>query len=259
VLPVSFAATPETVQLVDRQGEVALRLAGHTRGVNAVAWAPDFSTLASASWDGTVRLWNGAGECVRVVDGFADSVESVDYTKAGDLVVASRDRTVWRIDAAGARRLLARLECAPSRAAPSPDGGTVAVATEDDFCVLLDAAGGRRNLAHPGQVHSVAWSRDGRLATACEDGAARVFDAAGAPLGVSDASPSRAVQVAWHPDGLHLAVGLKGEARVLDADLHSVLSIESSKEVTLLAWTPEGDLLAVGSGRGDLAFWGVLP
>jgi WD40 repeat protein len=265
VLPVCFAATPATVQLIDRDGDVVLRLEGHTRGVNALSWAPDGSLLASASWDHTVRLWNGSGECVRVLDGFGDSVESVEFGQDGDLLVASRDRTVRRIvDAAGdaVSRTVATLDCAPSRATASPDGRIIAVATEGDYAAWIDARSGeRRDLAHPGTVYGVAWSRDGRLATACEDGAVRVFDGDGREVARSEASAGRAVQVAWHPDGTHLGVGLRtgGAARVFDGAMQPVLEVANGKEVTVLAWTPSGDRLAIGSGRGELSICRVLP
>jgi WD40 repeat protein len=40
-----------------------LVLSGHTGGVNAVAWSPDFTRLATASEDGTARVWDaGSGQ-----------------------------------------------------------------------------------------------------------------------------------------------------------------------------------------------------
>ncbi len=38
-------------------GTLLATLTGHTDQVTSVAFAPDGQTLASGSWDGTVRLW----------------------------------------------------------------------------------------------------------------------------------------------------------------------------------------------------------
>ena len=40
------------------QGREKFTLPGHTEWVFSVAFSPDGTTLASSSWDGTVRLWN---------------------------------------------------------------------------------------------------------------------------------------------------------------------------------------------------------
>ncbi len=263
VLPIAFSSTPETVALVSRSGEVALRLSGHRRGVNCVAWSPDYALISTAAHDGVVRLWDGAGETVETFDDLGDSIESVEFFRDGlSLLVAIRERAVLRVDrATSARRTLLALDCAPSRATLSPDGRFHAVATESESAWIARADGSeRRELRHPAApVFSLAWSADGRLATACEDGVVRIFASDGRVLAASEPSPGRAVQVAWTPDGRHLAAGFReGVARVFAADdLRAVLTLENPKEVTLLAFTPDADVLAVGSGRGDIAFWSL--
>jgi len=49
----------DTVKLWDSQtGEQLLTLTGHTADVDGVAFSPSGDLLASASWDGTIKIWD---------------------------------------------------------------------------------------------------------------------------------------------------------------------------------------------------------
>src|SRR2546421_9543280 len=80
---------------------VELTLEGHTDGVNSAMFSPDGSKLASASDDGTVRVWNvTTGQAERTFEGHTDWVNSVVFSPDGSkLASASRDRTVrvWSV------------------------------------------------------------------------------------------------------------------------------------------------------------------
>ena len=56
-------------------------LEGHTAPIVALAVSPDGATLASASWDHTVRLWPLAGGAPRVLDGHTQNVNGVAFTR----------------------------------------------------------------------------------------------------------------------------------------------------------------------------------
>jgi WD40 repeat protein len=70
-----------------------------------VSWSPDGKTLASASWDGRVRLWTAAtGKEQATLKGHTNGVSSVSWSPDGKtLASASWDQTVKLWDVSPAR------------------------------------------------------------------------------------------------------------------------------------------------------------
>ena len=72
-------------------------LTGHTRFVTSVAYSPDGSTLASGSYNGTIRLWDVlTGKHQQSLEGHADRIFSLAFSPDGrTLASASRDGTIY--------------------------------------------------------------------------------------------------------------------------------------------------------------------
>lgn len=80
------------------------RWAGHTSSINKLRFSLDGKWLASASGDGTARVWEVAtAQQTFVLEGDVYAVSGVDFTPAGDVVTANWDGSahLWKLPVEG--------------------------------------------------------------------------------------------------------------------------------------------------------------
>ncbi len=221
-------------------------LVGHTDWVRALAVLPD-GTLASASRDETVRVWDPAtGRCLRVLEGHTETVQALAVLPDGTLASASGDRTVRVWDSATGRCLHAlqgHTEGVEALAVLA--NGTLASAGRT--VRVWDPATGhclRVLEGHRWPVNALAALPDGTLASASADETVRVWDpATGRCLHVLEGHRWPVNALAVLPDGT-LASASVGTVRVWDAATGRCLHVLEGLmlDVNALAVLPDGTL-----------------
>lgn len=172
---------------------------GHGDEVNAIAWSPARTVLASASDDGTAKLWStspGAGAdkdggCVATLSGHSKSVYSVEWAPTGEgsrnasrdalLATASLDSTVrlWDPATGKCRSTLARHAAMVYTLSFSPDGEYLVSGSTDRSVYVWRVRDGSlaRSYTAPSGVYDVSFSAGGdRVSAACANGAVAVLD-----------------------------------------------------------------------------------
>jgi WD40 repeat protein len=199
--------------------------------VNSVSFSPDGGLLASASDDGTVRIWDIAtGKEVNVLYGHTDSVSSVAFSPDGKLlasasgkpIFSSKDKTIriWNIR------------------------------TGKEISVLY---------GHAKDINHIAFSPDGKLlASASRDETVRFWNVAtGDEINLIDNYSYSVENVAFSPDGKHIASASASKIRVRDIETSKEFDIPYGHKIADLSFSPDGRLLASASWNETVQLWNV--
>ena len=247
------------------------RLAGHTAGIRAVAYAPDGRLALSGGLDHTLILWNlETGKIQQRIEAHTDEIRSVDISPDGRFGLSGGMDAVMILWDLSSGKALHRFEGhtkGVTSVAFSPDGMRAASASFDGSVIvwsLNDYGEMLRLPVNTTGVLSAAFSQDGtRLvtggyATPAQPDGLIVWDlTTGEPV-FRPTVPGTVQSAAFSPDGQRV-IGSQG-SRALIWRLDDVQAVpmaldEHSLGIASVTFSPEGTRALTASGDGDVILW----
>lgn len=236
---------------------------GHHGPITDLAYNPHADKLASSSTDKSVNLWN-TNDRIRCYkfSGHSDVVNSVAWSHNGNLMAtASNDNTikVWVPTIRGSSCNLIALSKVRSVEFHPKDKKLVT--GTDDKAVKLWSIESKRFLSsflgHTSRVNCARYSPSGKtVASVSDDRTLRLFDVVSGDCAhvFNEYHNGHANDVAWHPEGLLVAIALTNNCiKIFDRRVHKLIQMYNvhSGAVNSIAFHPSGNLMITGSDDGS--------
>ncbi|MEM0980434.1 MAG: TIR domain-containing protein [Cyanobacteria bacterium P01_H01_bin.58] len=233
------------------------RLEGHTGTVWQVAFSPDEQKLASVSADGTIRLWDLAGNDLGVLDREGGPLLDLDFAPDGQqLAAVDADGQLYLWDSAGELVTEWQAHAQLTRAVKfSPNGQFIATASEDATVKLWDREGEfvRTLTADLRGFESLIWTPDNHLIAGGDNGHIYIWDISGERLQTFTEHRAEVTALDISPDGKTLvSVGRDRQVKLYDLETNIVKNTFEAHAGAIYntQFTPDGqEIITVGDDK----------
>ncbi|MEG5018804.1 MULTISPECIES: TIR domain-containing protein [unclassified Microcoleus] len=260
--------------LHDATGDARERnlLTASTLPVTSLALSPDGQILASAGFDGTIRLWDTSGNPIgQPMDPLPNwrtpALHSVAWSPDGKTIVSGDAEGTIRLWDISGKLMGQRLKGHQGEVLSirfSPDGKTIVSSGEDGTIRLWDTSGNRVGepfKGHEGGIRSIALSPDGKtIVSGGEDKTVRLWTRQGQLIGQPwTGHEDEVASVAWSPDGKTIASGsYDGRIRLWNTEgklIGQPFKGHEGESIMSLAFSPTGSVIASGGLDGTISLW----
>ncbi len=266
----AYASLPPNEQPLSLPKQAIRSLQGHQGGIcvdGCLAFSPDGESLASGSWDNTIKLWEvKTGKLLQTLEGHQDLVLSIAFSFNGlFLVSGSADNTIklWEVSTGKVLQTLTETNSWVGTLALNPNGHLLAAEGANNTVKLWALDSGKivhTLTGHHNIINSVSFSPDGtRLASGSADNTIKLWEVnTGKLLQTLSGHQKDVLSVAFSPDGKTLASG-SADTRIKIWDIESGKTQHTLKQhnnwVLSVIFSPDGRYITSSSYDHTIRFW----